>query len=73
MPADDRLQLAREAYGAYESGDRSVLDELLSEDFRFYSPADVGSTARATSSAAGPTPPASRTTSSRACSRRARR
>jgi len=42
MPADDRLQLAREAYGAYESGDRSVLDELLSEDFRFYSPADVG-------------------------------
>ncbi len=42
MPAEDRLQLARDAYGAYESGDRGVLDELLSEDFRFYSPADVG-------------------------------
>jgi ketosteroid isomerase-like protein len=36
------LQLARDAYGAYVSGDRSVLEELLSEDFTFYSPADVG-------------------------------
>jgi ketosteroid isomerase-like protein len=34
--------LAREIYGAYVSGDRSVLDRLVSEDFRFYSPADVG-------------------------------
>jgi ketosteroid isomerase-like protein len=42
MPAADRLALARDAYGAYESGDRHVLDELLSEDFRSYSPADVG-------------------------------
>ncbi len=33
----DRLQLARAAYGAYESG-----DELLAEDFVFFSPADVG-------------------------------
>jgi ketosteroid isomerase-like protein len=36
------LQLAREAYGAYESGDRQVIDDLLTEDFTFSSPADVG-------------------------------
>ena len=42
MPAVDRLQLARDIYGAYVSGDRGVVERLLSEDFRFYSPADVG-------------------------------
>jgi ketosteroid isomerase-like protein len=42
MPAYDRLKLVREAYGAYESGDRRVIEELLTDDFRFYSPADVG-------------------------------
>lgn len=42
MSAHDRLKLARDAYGAYESGDRSVIDELLTDDFTFYSPADVG-------------------------------
>ena len=42
MPAHDRLKLARACYGAYESGDRSVVEELLTEDFTFYSPADVG-------------------------------
>jgi ketosteroid isomerase-like protein len=42
MPVHDRLQLARDAYRAYESGDRSVIEELLSDDFVFYSPADVG-------------------------------
>ena len=41
MPAQDRLQLARDAYGAYQSGDRRVIEELLTEDFKFYSPADV--------------------------------
>jgi ketosteroid isomerase-like protein len=40
--AQDRLQLARDAYGAYESGDRRVIEQLLTEDFTFYSPADVG-------------------------------
>jgi ketosteroid isomerase-like protein len=41
MPGHDRLRLARNAYGAYESGDRRVIEELLSEDFVFSSPADV--------------------------------
>jgi hypothetical protein len=35
------LQLPHDAYGAYVSGDRSVIEELLSSDFTFYSPADV--------------------------------
>jgi ketosteroid isomerase-like protein len=42
MPANDRLQTVRDSYGAYESGDRGVLEELLSEDFTFYSPPDPG-------------------------------
>jgi ketosteroid isomerase-like protein len=42
MPVHDRPQLVRDCYRAYESGDRRVVEELLSEDFRFYSPADVG-------------------------------
>jgi ketosteroid isomerase-like protein len=42
VPAPDRLQLARDIYGAYVSGDRRVVEEMLSDDFKFYSPADVG-------------------------------
>lgn len=42
MPAEDRLQLVRDCYGAYESGDRRVLEEILSNDFTFYSPPDPG-------------------------------
>jgi ketosteroid isomerase-like protein len=42
MSAVDRLKLVRDLYAAYESGDRSVVEELLSEDFTFYSPVDVG-------------------------------
>jgi ketosteroid isomerase-like protein len=38
----DRLQVARDCYGAYESGDRSVVERCLSSDFTFYSPADAG-------------------------------
>jgi ketosteroid isomerase-like protein len=38
----DRLQLARDAYGAYESGDRSAIEELVADDFTFYSPTDPG-------------------------------
>ncbi|HEY3960467.1 MAG TPA: nuclear transport factor 2 family protein [Solirubrobacteraceae bacterium] len=42
MPSHDRLQMAREVYGAYVSGDRRIVEDLLSDDFTFYSPADVG-------------------------------
>ena len=42
MPAGNRLQLVRDAYGTYESGDRRRLEELLAEDLTFFSPADVG-------------------------------
>jgi ketosteroid isomerase-like protein len=42
MAALDRLKLVRDCYGAYESGDRRVLEELLTDDFTFSSPADVG-------------------------------
>ena len=42
MPESDRLKRVREAYGAYVSGDRGVIEALLSEDLIFYSPADVG-------------------------------
>ena len=42
MPETDRLQLVREAYGAYVSGDRSAIEHLLADDYVFFSPADVG-------------------------------
>jgi ketosteroid isomerase-like protein len=42
MPAGNRLQLVRDAYGTYESGDRRRLEELLADDLAFFSPADVG-------------------------------
>jgi ketosteroid isomerase-like protein len=38
----DRLQLVRDCYAAYVTGDRRVLEEALSEDFTFYSPPDPG-------------------------------
>jgi ketosteroid isomerase-like protein len=38
----DRLQQARDSYSAYETGDRSVLEALLTDDFVFYSPPDPG-------------------------------
>lgn len=40
MPA--RLQVARECYEAYVSGDRSVLERHLSDDLTFFSPPDPG-------------------------------
>ncbi len=42
MPSRDRLEVARDTYRAYESGDRRVVEECLTPDFVFYSPADVG-------------------------------
>jgi hypothetical protein len=42
MEAIDRVRIARETYGAYESAEREMVEKHLSENFRFYSPADVG-------------------------------
>jgi ketosteroid isomerase-like protein len=42
MSTHDHVKLVRAAYGAYESGDRSVIEALLSDDLTFYSPADIG-------------------------------
>ena len=42
MQAIDRGRIAREIYGAYESGDREMVEKHLAGDFSFYSPADVG-------------------------------
>jgi ketosteroid isomerase-like protein len=42
MPENDRIQRTRDMYGAYVSGDRSVVEETLSEYFTFYSPPDPG-------------------------------
>lgn len=42
MPSDDRLRIARDCYEAYASGDRRVVEGLLTDDFTFSSPADVG-------------------------------
>jgi ketosteroid isomerase-like protein len=38
----NRLQIAKDVYGAYESGDRSVVETLLTDDFTFFSPPDPG-------------------------------
>jgi ketosteroid isomerase-like protein len=42
MADHDRSKLVRDAYRAYETGDRRLIEELLAEDFTFYSPADIG-------------------------------
>ena len=42
MASEDRAALARSTYEAYESGDRSVLERALSDDFVFLSPPDPG-------------------------------
>src|SRR4051812_16671780 len=34
--------MARDCYGAYASGDRSVVERLLADHFTFYSPPDPG-------------------------------
>ena len=42
MSAQDRLQTVRDCYRAYETGDRGLVERLLSDDFVFSSPPDVG-------------------------------
>jgi ketosteroid isomerase-like protein len=38
----DRLQIVRDCYRAYETGDRSLIEPHLAEDFTFYAPPDPG-------------------------------
>lgn len=42
MPADEHLQVVRDCYRAYETGDRSVVERILTDDFTFSAPPDVG-------------------------------
>jgi ketosteroid isomerase-like protein len=42
MASKNRLDLARDAYRAYETGDRDLIESLLADDLRFYSPPDPG-------------------------------
>ncbi len=42
MPTDDRLQLVRDVYRAFASGDRNVIERVFADDFTFSSPVDVG-------------------------------
>jgi len=38
----DRLQTVRDCYRAYETGDRELVEGLLSPDYTFFSPPDPG-------------------------------
>jgi ketosteroid isomerase-like protein len=42
MSAPDRTRLARASYEAYQSGDRQALEDLIADDFAFWSPQDDG-------------------------------
>ena len=42
VTANARLQVVRDVYGAYESGDRDVVEQHLTDDFTFSAPPDVG-------------------------------
>ena len=42
MTGHDRLEIVRECYGAFVSGDRSLVERHLAEDFTFSAPPDVG-------------------------------
>jgi ketosteroid isomerase-like protein len=42
MSTPDRKQLVRDSYAAFQSGDRDAIENLLGDDFAFYSPPDPG-------------------------------
>src|SRR5436189_4695857 len=42
MSTTARLQVVRECYRAYESGDRGAVERILTDDFVFSAPPDVG-------------------------------
>lgn len=41
MPGD-RLEIVRDCYRAYETGDRELIEQHLADDFEFFSPPDPG-------------------------------
>lgn len=42
MPTQDRVAHARRLYEAFAAGDRDFVEAALTDDFRFFSPPDVG-------------------------------
>ena len=38
----DRLELTRDCYRAYETGDRDLIERLIADEFTFSAPPDVG-------------------------------
>jgi hypothetical protein len=42
MPSDNRVERARGLYLAFAAGDREAVERMLSDDFTFSSPLDVG-------------------------------
>jgi ketosteroid isomerase-like protein len=42
MPSEDRVKNARDMYEAFAAGDRRSVEAMLTEDFLFFSPLDVG-------------------------------
>jgi hypothetical protein len=38
--AKDRIELAKDTYRAFSTGDRELIEELIGEEFTFHSPAD---------------------------------
>ncbi len=38
----DRLQLVRDSYTAYETGDRDLVERVIADEFVFSAPPDVG-------------------------------
>jgi ketosteroid isomerase-like protein len=42
MTPSSRTEIVRAVYGAFESGDRSIVEQHLSDDFVFSAPPDVG-------------------------------
>jgi ketosteroid isomerase-like protein len=42
MSTPDRVQLVRDCFRAYETGDRDLIERVLAEDLVFSAPPDVG-------------------------------
>jgi ketosteroid isomerase-like protein len=42
MAASQRVHVVRDCFHAYETGDRSLVERHLSDDFTFFSPPDPG-------------------------------